>query len=233
MQHEVLTQAYVRYRTRALTLVSLCFGDASHHYVSLDEIARHEDKSGNPYFLSEVVGLVDAAYADWKQHDDFRPGQASPRDVEWAVGRIDAIVSRFHVVQRALRSRYSNRDTLQVSDEYDVQDLVRSLLHVDFADIRSEEWTPSYAGGSSRVDFLLKEYGVVIEIKRSRDGLSTNELGKQLIVDATRYATHGDCKLLYCFVYDPEGRVSNPRGFEGDLERMRGALRLRVRVRPE
>ena len=37
-----------------------------------------------------------------------------------------------------------------------------------FDDIRAEEWTPSYAGKCARVDFLLKNEKIVIEVKKTR-----------------------------------------------------------------
>nr|GFC70330.1 hypothetical protein [Tanacetum cinerariifolium] len=86
-------------------------------------------------------------------------------------------------------------------------------------DVRAEEWTPSYAGGSSRVDFLLKKERIIIEIKKTRPTLKAKHIGEQLIVDSQRYRAHPDCGRLLCFVYDPEGWVANPAGLENDLNR--------------
>lgn len=68
--------------------------------------------------------------------------------------------------QSKLRSRREDRPTLDVSDEYDVQDLLHALLRLYFEDVRPEEWTPSYAGKSSRTDFLLPEIDPVVETKK-------------------------------------------------------------------
>ncbi len=70
---------------------------------------------------------------------------------------VENLFNKFHKITRQLRKRHGGRDTLDVNDEYDVQDLLHALLHIYFNDIRPEEWTPSYAGGSRRVDFLLKK----------------------------------------------------------------------------
>lgn len=85
-----------------------------------------------------------------------------------AVEIIELICSHFHIVTRQLRQRYNDRPTLVINDEYDVQDLFHTLLRLFFSDVRPEEWTPSYAGGSSRVDFLLKSEQVVIEVKKRK-----------------------------------------------------------------
>ncbi|MFI2792093.1 DUF2321 domain-containing protein [Haloferula sp. A504] len=141
--------------------------------------------------------------------------------------------SRFHLVTKQLRERHASRSTLDVEDEYDVQDLLHSLLRLYFDDIRPEEWTPSYAGKSSRMDFLLKATGIVIEVKMTRKGLGAKELGTQLIEDIGRYQSHPDCEHLICFVYDPDGRVANPRGIERDLSRSEGGLKVTVWIVPQ
>lgn len=132
---------------------------------------------------------------------------------------LDSIFSRFHNMVKTLRNRYNNRHTLDVKDEYDVQDLLYSILQIFFKDIRKEEWTPSYAGNCSRVDFLLKQEKVVIEVKKTRSTMKDKDLGEQLIIDIAKYKTHPDCKKLICFVYDPDGRIVNPEGIVKDLEK--------------
>jgi len=144
---------------------------------------------------------------------------------------IETICNRFHLVARQIRSRYNSRETLRVSDEYDVQDLLHALLRLYFEDIRPEEYTPSYAGGSSRMDFLIKTEQIVVEVKKMRDSMSPKDLGNQLIEDIDRYRAHPDCKLLVCFVYDPEGLIPNPRGIEADLNRD-DPIAVRVLIRP-
>ena len=146
---------------------------------------------------------------------------------------LDRICDKFHLVVRQLRSRYRDRTTLNVEDEYDVQDLLHSLLYVEFEDIRPEEWTPSYAGGSARMDFFLKGEGIVVEVKKTRPNLGAREVGDQLLIDIGRYQSHPGCKTLVCFVYDPEGRIANPRGLETDLTRPVNSIDVRVFIRPK
>lgn len=133
-----------------------------------------------------------------------------------------AICDRFHEVARQLTHRRENRATLEIKDEYDVQDLLHALLRLHFDDIRPEEWTPSYGGGSSRMDFLLKDHAIVIEGKMTRKGLGAKEVSEELIIDAAKYRQHADCRTLICLVYDPSGLVKNPRGIERDLGKLSG-----------
>jgi hypothetical protein len=131
-----------------------------------------------------------------------------------------------------LKARHDGRSTLEITDEYDVQDLFTAMLKLHFDDVRPEEWTPSYAGNSSRIDFLLKEFGLAIEVKMTRKNLDQKELTNQLAVDILRYQSHPDCKALLCFVYDPEGRCATPNALENDLTRKHGNLEVVVIVRP-
>lgn len=150
-----------------------------------------------------------------------------------AEGHIERIFVRLPLVIRQLRQRHGDRSTLDIDDEYDVQDLLHSLLRLFFDDIRPEEYAPSYAGGASRIDFLLKDESCAIEIKMARKGLSAKQLGEQLIVDMERYRVHPKCRKLYCLVYDPEHKIDNPRGFEGDLSAIRDGLDVKVFVVPK
>jgi hypothetical protein len=150
-----------------------------------------------------------------------------------AFSLVELICLRFHLVASQLRSRHDDRATLTIEDEYDAQDLFHSLLKLHFDDVRAEEWTPSYAGGSSRVDFLLKDEQIIVELKKTRASLRDRNIGEQLIIDVTRYRSHPDCRALVCFVYDPEGRVGNPVGLERDLESTSTNLKVRVIVAPK
>ena len=64
---------------------------------------------------------------------------------------------------------------------------------------------------------MRKNEKIVIEVKKTRQGLTDRELGDQLIIDVDRYKVHPDCEKLICFVYDPEGRIGNPTGVMNDL----------------
>ena len=125
------------------------------------------------------------------------------------------------------------RPTIEINDEYDVQDLLEALLKLHFDDVRAEEWTHSYGGGANRIDFLLKEEEIAIEVKMTRDNLKDKEVGEQLIIDIAKYRAHPNCKVLYCFVYDPNRVIRNPTGLTRDLEKLGADFKVKVYIRPE
>lgn len=143
---------------------------------------------------------------------------------------VERSLRRFHRAARQLKHRHNGREAIRINDEYDVQDFLHVLLRSLFDDIRTEEYCPSYAGGASRIDFLLKAEGIAIEVKLASPKLRDRHIGEQLAVDIQRYKAHPDCKTLICFVYDPDGEIRNPTGLESDLNGKHGNLLVKVIV---
>lgn len=143
------------------------------------------------------------------------------------------LCERFPFLAETLSHRHNQRATISIADEYDVQDILHGVLKLHFTDVRPEEWTPSYAGHASRMDFLLKKEQIVVEAKMTRKGLGQKELIAQLTEDIFRYQAHQDCKTLVCFVYDPAGLCHNPTALENDLTRSSGPFDVIVVVRPQ
>ncbi len=155
--------------------------------------------------------------------------KVNPPEIE----SIERLIGRFHVVATQLKRRYSGRETIKVSDEYDAQDLLHGLLKIYFDDVRPEDYSPSRGGASSRLDFLLKREKIVIEVKMASAKLTDKKIGEQLIIDIERYREHPDCDTLICFVYDPDMHIRNPTGIEKDLSRKEGSLTVKVMVVPK
>jgi len=128
------------------------FTGKGRHFYGMDTTVR--SYTGKLQSILDRLVLIPESVARSERADE-------PLDI------IDHLVRRFHRVVRQLRQRHDNRPTLDVTEEYDVQDLLHALLALHFDDIRPEEYTPSYAGVSSRVDFLLKGERVVLEVKKT------------------------------------------------------------------
>ena len=187
-----------------------------------------------------IVGGFSSSAPDFCEHcgEEFpwthkTEAKRLKEEAEKPIEALQRVFSKFHSIAKKLRDRYDNRETLDVNDEYDVQDLLFALLALYFDDIRPEEWTPSYAGKSARMDFLLKKEKIVVEVKMTRRGLADKKVGDQLIVDIERYKKHPDCNTLICFIYDPEGRITNSHALSGDLQsQSRDDLKVIIVVAP-
>jgi hypothetical protein len=187
--------------------------------------------------VKEVIGAICAIITRIERNPELFAQSAWPIDASLdqrkLLDALDQIVLKFHAVAAQLRSRHAERSTLDINDEYDVQDLMHALLRLYFDDVRPEEWVPSYAGSASRTDFLLPQIDTVVEIKKTRVGLNAKVLGEQLIIDIFKYKKHPQCRKLLCFVYDPEGRIANPGGIENDLNNADHGIEVRVSILPK
>jgi hypothetical protein len=155
------------------------------------------------------------------------------RETQDAMQIVENLCRGFHLFAKQLLVRHAKRSTLQMTDEYDVQDAMHALLRLHFEDVRPEEWTPSYAGKSTRMDFVLKREQVVVEVKMTRKSLKQKEVVKQLTEDKERYRVHPDCRALICFVYDPGAYCDNPAALEDDVSVSSGDFRVAVIVNPK
>lgn len=163
----------------------------------------------------------------------IRDTVAAPSDIEELLQRLIRGLPR---AMHPLAYRRKDARSLLFESEYDIQDLLHSQLRPWVADIRPEEFTPSYAGSATRMDFLLPAHSLVIEVKRIRDKAHAARVGDELIVDIEHYRRHPDCARLWCAVYDPSMLIRNPAGVVSDLEHSRstpdGLSSVRVLVVP-
>lgn len=141
--------------------------------------------------------------------------------------------ARFHLVARQLRLRKEYRPTLEITDEYDLQDLFYALLRLQFDEVGTEEWTPPYANGALRTSYLLDWEKTVVVVKQTRSGLTSRDIAEQIATDKAHYSGRPNGATLLCFIYDPDGRVGNPRGLEADLSTVGDMYRVEVIVAPK
>lgn len=216
---------YQSWKDEADDTVKLIFGVMSSYYTNFHEVLNpsscgsisfgtHEHIDYKAIYLRRLDSLDSKLRSLQNVVDLSEDDNQSQRS---SVQTIMRILERFHRFARQLRIRHQARNTITIEDEYDVQDIVHAILKLFFNDVRAEECTPSYAGGASRIDFLIKSENIGIEIKKTRPNLRDKELGEQLIIDKERYKSHHNCKTLICFVYDPEELIINPEGLASDL----------------
>lgn len=217
----------------ATVYVSKDFGGSVGDVVALLELTCDKDiKLSVEKSSFYDKGLRDLRDAIWSEIESLPwvakkiPESGAPSDISIA----ESVLRRFNRSIRQFKHRYNNRDPFLISDEYDVQDFLHVILRAYFDDIRTEEYCPSYAGGSSRIDFLLKKSSIAIEVKFASARLKDRHVGEQLIIDIERYKNHPGCKSLFCFVYDPDGFIQNPAGLETDLTQKTDNLNVKVVV---
>ena len=136
---------------------------------------------------------------------------------------------RFPEAIKPLGDRRTGKASFDIVDEYDVQDLVEFLLRSMFDDIRAEETTETHAGSSSRIDFLIPQIGLAVEVKFAGPSLGHKKLTEQIHDDIGRYPAHSSAQSILFFVYDPDRVIPNPKGYVEDIEKLsREDLSVRV-----
>lgn len=146
---------------------------------------------------------------------------------------IRKVCLRFHAVARQLRLRKDSRPTVEIEDDYDLLDLLRALLKMEFDEVGVDEWTPPYAGSLSRTALLLNREQLVVVAKKTRSGLTAKEIAEQITADSAFYSARNKCTALFCFVYDPEGRIGSPKRLETDLTSVSDRYMVEVLVAPK
>ncbi|NJN69302.1 MAG: hypothetical protein HC801_02675 [Nitrospira sp.] len=134
---------------------------------------------------------------------------------------------------RQLRLRRDYRPTLEVDDDFDLQDLLCALLKVEFDEVATEEWTPPYTEGTPRTMLLINRDQIAVVAKKTRSGLTTKELADQVTADSAYYRAQGRGSTLFCFMYDPEGRIGSPKRLETTLTSVSEHCRVEVLVAPK
>ena len=175
------------------------------------EVALEEN--GLRYYRFGRVLPQDARLEESSAETTVAP--VKPRDVEEL---LEVIIQGLRRAMHPLTHRRKGVPKLTFGNEYDVQDLLHAMLRPWIKDIRPEEFTPSYAGSSTRMDFLLPAYALVIETKIIKDRSHAKCVGNELIIDIDHYRKHPDCRSLWCVIYDPHHFITNADGLKKDLE---------------
>jgi len=223
-------------------------GSARMHHVFgwVEGIERHAPDQVDSILEAVVVQLLENEYIPDPDKNFLRrkvqmaeqgPTQATPTSGESQLPQdveklLEILLQGLRRAMFPLEHRRKGLADIGFDSEYDVQDLLHVLLRPWIHDIRTEEYTPSYAGSSSRIDFLLAKYGVVLEVKYVRDKKHAKRVGDELILDVAHYRVHSKCDQLWCVVYDPGGHLANPHGLKADLEKehLSGDEKVCVRV---
>ncbi|HTU90919.1 MAG TPA: DUF2321 domain-containing protein [Gemmataceae bacterium] len=114
---------------------------------------------------------------------------------------LENLLRRLPRVIRQIRVRHSDRPPFRVTDERDLEDLLRALLPLHFDDIRPECRTPSYSA-ITRTDYLLAPESIALTIK-----LAQPRILEQVPEDTAYYRCERKCRTLVVFVYDPESTL--------------------------
>ena len=191
--------------------------------------AALEDNGLRYYRFGRVLPQGEMAESDAaSSRPSTQQGPSKPQKVEEL---LEVVIRGLRRAMHPLTHRRKGSQPLSFGSEYDVQDLLHALLRPWISDIRPEEFTPSYAGSSTRMDFLLPAHSLVIETKIIRDRAHARAVGNELIIDIEHYRRHPACRALWCVIYDPDHLITNAEGLRADLHGTRSTADGEVDVK--
>ncbi len=199
-----------------------------------ERVVRILEENGFRYFRGGRVLPSDQAPVPTRLENPMQPPVPSdPGKPNTFYGVIETVIKGLPRAMHPLVQRRKGAQALSFAMESDLQDLLHSLLRPWIRDIRAEEYTPSYAGSSTRIDFVLPQYKLGLELKIVRDVTHAKKVGEELIIDIEHYREHKDCETLWCVVYDPQHHLKNPASLsdlEGKNTSPRGEIEVRMFV---
>lgn len=144
----------------------------------------------------------------------------------------DVLNNFSNAIQKIISGRRLNHPDFKIEDEYDVQDISYVILKSIFPNLREEDPIPKVGAKSTKIDLILREEKILIEVKmiKVKDSNETHFI-EQLKVDFESYHECKWLRKLFCFVYDPYKKTRDVSNFY-DLngERTKGEHNFNVEV---
>ena len=159
-------------------------------------------------------------------------------DSKHKLDTIFMVIERFTSATKSLTSRRKGKRNLNISDEYDVQDIIHTILKPFVPLIKNEEVVPGNdVNKFLKIDFLLPLEKTALECKYVRDLSHTKKITKELNDDIQTYIHHQDCNNLIFFIYDKELLISNPDSLEKkytQTQSIKGkTINIYLKIRPK
>lgn len=108
-----------------------------------------------------------------------------------------------NAIQRITKNRRKGHPEFSINDEYDVQDILYTILKAIFPKLKPEEPTPSVGISYNKIDFILEDEGILIETKMLKESdKDEKKITDELKVDIQSYYKKEKIKNLICFVYE-------------------------------
>ena len=137
-----------------------------------------------------------------------------------------------NAVQKIIKNRRKGHPEFEINDEYDVQDILYVIVKSFFPNMRDEDPIPKVGGKSTKIDLILREEKILIEVKmiKEKDSNETHFI-EDLKVDFESYHKCVWLEKLFCFVYDPFKKTRDISNFN-DLngQRTKGEHNYNVEV---
>ncbi len=111
------------------------------------------------------------------------------------------------------------KTVIQIEDEYDVQDILYVILKTVFPTIKYENPLAKFGGSSTRLDFVLIEEGLILEVKQIKESeRNDKKFIDQVKIDLQSYHVLDYLKEIVFFIFAPKAiqDINNFKELEGE-----------------
>lgn len=183
----------------------------------------------------EHITTLDNMFYDFfeRQYSGEIPGfeiEGHPVYREQTIDQVERIFEQFDGIAGALSSRRGEREPLLMDDEYDVQYILGPMLRIVSDDVRAESNTRRHSGMNPKIDFLLEEEAIGIEVKRPSPTRNWRSIREEMAEDKIQYEKDGSIDTLLFFLYDPDRVIPNPVEVQKDFNDARDNMVTRVTI---
>ena len=128
-----------------------------------------------------------------------------------AIRVVTNLCDRFPIMANTLKARHDGRSTLEITDEYDVQDLFTAMLKLHFDDVRPEEWDAKLRRKFEQNRFLIE--GVWIGHRSQDDQEEPRSKGTNESAGGghTSLPISFGLQIFALFCLRPRGALHNPK----------------------
>jgi hypothetical protein len=127
------------------------------------------------------------------------------------------ILNSFPDIVSRLKFRRKGKNSLEIIDEYDVQDVVYVMLKGIFPTLQYEDPTTKVGPNSSRADFTIVDLGIYIETKYISEKGKEKTIHDECLTDIQKYGKQENCQKIIFFVYDSFKCIDNQYAFKSGI----------------
>lgn len=120
---------------------------------------------------------------------------------------------------KTVKPKKTPKTIISIEDEYDVQDILYVVLKSVFPKIKYENPLSKYGGSSTRLDFVLQEEGIIIEVKQIKITEKNDKTFiNQIKIDLQSYHVLDYLQEIIFFIYAPNAiqDINNFKELEGE-----------------
>jgi ParB/RepB/Spo0J family partition protein len=113
---------------------------------------------------------------------------------------------------------FEKRTSRKFNNEKELQDFIYSILRCLFISTEFEDPTKKICGTSNRLDFVLRDHNIIIEIKYVRDQVHAKKVSDELAADYLRYLSSEYGNKIINYIYDPGKYITNQDSFRKEIK---------------